>query len=166
MTREERLALWDKLYDEPGFGIWLAQFPRDLHRRGGQCRILRIHRRSHPPPRQGSQVAEKLIPKDHGFGVQRVPLETQLFRGLQPRQRASGRHQRDADRSRHREGPAHHRARLRIRHHRLRHRLRRHHRRLRPDRHPAASAARSCATNGATARRPSSACWSTAFRTC
>ena len=23
VTREERLALWDKLYDEPGFGIWL-----------------------------------------------------------------------------------------------------------------------------------------------
>ena len=25
-SREERLALWDKLYDEPGFGIWLANF--------------------------------------------------------------------------------------------------------------------------------------------
>ena len=24
--REERLALWDKLYDEPGFGIWLSNF--------------------------------------------------------------------------------------------------------------------------------------------
>ena len=26
MTREERLALWDRLYAEPGFGIWLANF--------------------------------------------------------------------------------------------------------------------------------------------
>jgi cation diffusion facilitator CzcD-associated flavoprotein CzcO len=26
VTREERLALWDKLYDGPGFGIWLANF--------------------------------------------------------------------------------------------------------------------------------------------
>ena len=26
VTREERLALWDRLYDEPGFGIWLANF--------------------------------------------------------------------------------------------------------------------------------------------
>ena len=26
VTREERLALWDKLYDEPGFGIWLGNF--------------------------------------------------------------------------------------------------------------------------------------------
>ena len=26
VSREERLALWDKLYAEPGFGIWLANF--------------------------------------------------------------------------------------------------------------------------------------------
>ena len=26
VTREERLALWEKLYDEPGFGIWLSNF--------------------------------------------------------------------------------------------------------------------------------------------
>ncbi len=26
VSREERLALWDKLYDEPGFGIWLRNF--------------------------------------------------------------------------------------------------------------------------------------------
>ena len=47
------------------------------------------------------KVAEKLIPKDHGFGTRRVPLETQLLRGLQPAQRAAGRHQGDADRAHH-----------------------------------------------------------------
>ena len=26
VTPEERVALWDKLYDEPGFGIWLSNF--------------------------------------------------------------------------------------------------------------------------------------------
>ena len=26
VTAEERIALWDKLYDEPGFGIWLSNF--------------------------------------------------------------------------------------------------------------------------------------------
>jgi hypothetical protein len=26
VTREERIALWDRLYEEPGFGIWLANF--------------------------------------------------------------------------------------------------------------------------------------------
>ena len=28
ISREERLKLWDKLYDEPGFGIWLANFQK------------------------------------------------------------------------------------------------------------------------------------------
>src|SRR5690606_4386490 len=26
VSREERIALWDRLYDEPGFGIWLSNF--------------------------------------------------------------------------------------------------------------------------------------------
>jgi thioredoxin reductase len=26
VSRDDRLALWDRLYDEPGFGIWLANF--------------------------------------------------------------------------------------------------------------------------------------------
>src|SRR6202012_3683595 len=34
----------------------------------------RIRRRVKDP-----KVAEKLIPKDHGFGVQRLPLETRYF---------------------------------------------------------------------------------------
>jgi len=34
----------------------------------------RIRQRVHDP-----ETAEKLIPKDHGFGVQRVPLETRYF---------------------------------------------------------------------------------------
>ena len=103
-------------------------------------------------------VAEKLIPKDHGFGVQRVPMETNYFEAYNRDNVRPGRHQRDADRAGHRDRPPHHRARLRVRHHRLRHRLRRHHRRLRPDRHRRRRRRRSCATSGATVRRPSSAC--------
>ena len=34
-------------------------------------------------------VADKLIPKNHGFGTRRVPLETKLLRSLQPGQRAA-----------------------------------------------------------------------------
>ena len=50
-----------------------------------------------------------LIPKNHGFGTRRVPLETQLLRGLQPAQRHAGRQQGDADRAHHADrasGPA------------------------------------------------------------
>src|SRR6266851_7353813 len=78
-TREERLALWDKLYDGPGFGIWLANFREIFTDEQANAEFSeyiadRIRRRVKDP-----KVAEKLIPRDHGFGVQRVPMETRYF---------------------------------------------------------------------------------------
>jgi len=79
VSREERLALWDKLYDEPGFGIWLANFreiftDEEANAEFSEYIANRIRQRVKDPA-----VAEKLIPRDHGFGVQRVPLETKYF---------------------------------------------------------------------------------------
>jgi cation diffusion facilitator CzcD-associated flavoprotein CzcO len=79
VTREERLALWDRLYDEPGFGIWLRNFKEIFTDEKANSEFSeyiadRIRRRVKDP-----KVAEKLIPRDHGFGVQRVPLETRYF---------------------------------------------------------------------------------------
>jgi cation diffusion facilitator CzcD-associated flavoprotein CzcO len=79
VTREERLELWDKLYDEPGFGIWLANFREIFMDEAANAELSeyiadRIRRRVIDP-----KVAEKLIPRDHGFGVQRLPLETKYF---------------------------------------------------------------------------------------
>jgi cation diffusion facilitator CzcD-associated flavoprotein CzcO len=76
VTREERLELWDRLYDEPGFGIWLANFREIFMDEAANAELSeyiadRIRRRVKDP-----KVAEKLIPRDHGFGVQRLPLET------------------------------------------------------------------------------------------
>jgi cation diffusion facilitator CzcD-associated flavoprotein CzcO len=79
VSREERLKLWDKLYDEPGFGIWLANFREIFMDEAANAELSayiaeRIRRRVKDP-----KVAEKLIPRDHGFGVQRVPMETNYF---------------------------------------------------------------------------------------
>ena len=79
MSREERLKLWDKLYDEPGFGIWLANFREIFMDEAANAELSeyiagRIRRRV-----RDQKVAEKLIPRDHGFGVQRLPLETNYF---------------------------------------------------------------------------------------
>ena len=76
LSREERRKLWDKLYDEPGFGIWLANFREIFTDEAANAELSeyiaeRIRRRVKDP-----KVAEKLIPRDHGFGVQRVPMET------------------------------------------------------------------------------------------
>ncbi len=79
VSREERLKLWDKLYDGPGFGIWLANFREIFVDEAANAEFSayiadRIRRRV-----KDQAVAEKLIPRDHGFGVQRVPLETNYF---------------------------------------------------------------------------------------
>ncbi len=79
VSPEERKAFWDRLYDEPGFSIWLANFPEIFVDEKANAEISnyiadRIRQRVKDPA-----VAEKLIPKDHGFGVQRLPLETRYF---------------------------------------------------------------------------------------
>ncbi|MGB5758322.1 MAG: NAD(P)/FAD-dependent oxidoreductase [Acidimicrobiales bacterium] len=79
VPREERLELWDRLYDGPGFGIWLQNFVEifmdaDANAEFSDYIADRIRQRVDDP-----ELAEKLIPKDHGFGIQRVPLETNYF---------------------------------------------------------------------------------------
>ncbi|ANK81931.1 MAG: cyclohexanone monooxygenase [Rhizobiales bacterium NRL2] len=79
VTREERIQLWDRLYDEPGFGIWLQNFREIFTDEKANAEFSeyiadRIRQRV-----DDKELAEKLIPRDHGFGVQRVPLETNYY---------------------------------------------------------------------------------------
>jgi cation diffusion facilitator CzcD-associated flavoprotein CzcO len=79
VSREERVALWDRLYDMPGFAIWLRNFREIFTDEKANAEFSeyiadRIRQRVKDPA-----VAEKLIPRDHCFGVQRVPMETRYF---------------------------------------------------------------------------------------
>ena len=79
VSREEREKLWSRLYKEPGFGIWLANFreifmDEEANAEFSEWVADRIRERVKDPV-----TAEKLIPRDHGFGVQRVPLETNYY---------------------------------------------------------------------------------------
>lgn len=79
VTPAERRELWDRLYDGPGFGIWLQNFVEIFTDEQANAEFSdyiaeRIRQRVNDP-----ELAEKLIPKDHGFGIQRVPLETGYF---------------------------------------------------------------------------------------
>jgi len=76
---DERRKFYDYLYDQPGFGIWLANFPEIFMDEKANAEISdyiadRIRQRVNDPA-----IAEQLIPKDHGFGIQRLPLETGYF---------------------------------------------------------------------------------------
>jgi cyclohexanone monooxygenase len=78
-TPEERHALFESLYDMPGYGIWLSGY-RDLLTNKESNQYLadfiadKIRSRVNDPA-----VAEKLIPKNHGFGTRRVPMETRYY---------------------------------------------------------------------------------------
>jgi cation diffusion facilitator CzcD-associated flavoprotein CzcO len=79
VTPEEREAFWEKLYGEPGFGIWQGNF-RDILVDPKANDALsdfvagKIRQRV-----KDKAVAEKLIPGNHGFGTRRVPLETRYY---------------------------------------------------------------------------------------
>lgn len=75
----ERRAFWEELYALPGFAIWLSNFREVLMDEEANAEFSafvadKIRGRVHDPV-----VAELLIPKDHGFGVQRVPMETDYY---------------------------------------------------------------------------------------
>ena len=79
VSAEERKAFFEKLYNEPGFGIWLGNY-RDTMTDTAANDLLsefiadKIRERVTDPV-----VAEKLIPKNHGFGTRRVPMETRYY---------------------------------------------------------------------------------------
>ena len=76
VSEEEREAFWEHLYASPGFGIWQGNFrdmmtDREANRLVSEFVARKIRQRVHDP-----EVAEMLIPDDHGFGTRRVPQET------------------------------------------------------------------------------------------
>ena len=76
---EEREAFWEKLYAEPGFGIWMGNFPDILIDEKANAAISEFIAKKIRQRVKDPKVAEKLIPKDHGFGTRRVPLESGYF---------------------------------------------------------------------------------------
>ena len=79
LTAEERREFWDELYEQSGFAILAANFmeiffDEEANKEVSEYIADRIRDRVDDPA-----VAEKLIPKDHGFGMQRLPLETHYF---------------------------------------------------------------------------------------
>lgn len=75
----ERLAFWEELYASPGFGVWIGNFAEvltdpEVNAEYSAFIADKIRQRVSDP-----DLAEKLIPKDHGFGTRRVPLETGYY---------------------------------------------------------------------------------------
>lgn len=76
VSDEEREAFYEKLYGERGFGIWQGNFRDILTDRKANATISDFVARKIRQRVKNQALAEKLIPKNHGFGTRRLPLET------------------------------------------------------------------------------------------
>jgi len=76
VSDEEREAFYEKLYGERGFGIWQGNFRDILTDRKANATISDFVARKIRARVKNPAVAETLIPKNHGFGTRRLPLET------------------------------------------------------------------------------------------
>jgi cation diffusion facilitator CzcD-associated flavoprotein CzcO len=79
VSPEDREAFWEKLYASPGFGVWMGQFSDTLTDREANALASEFIARKIRQRVKDPVVAEKLIPKNHGLGTRRVPLETGYY---------------------------------------------------------------------------------------
>jgi cation diffusion facilitator CzcD-associated flavoprotein CzcO len=79
VSPEVREAFYEQRYGEPGFGIWMGNFRDVLIDKDANATITEFMRRKIRERVQDPQVAEKLIPTNHGFGTRRVPLESGYY---------------------------------------------------------------------------------------
>ena len=79
VSAEVREALYEKLYGEPGFGIWMGNFRDILIDEAANATITEFMRRKIRERVKDPELADKLTPRDHGFGTRRLPLESGYY---------------------------------------------------------------------------------------
>ena len=79
LTPEEREAFWEQRYSEPGFGIWVGNFSDVLINKEANKLLSDFMEKKTRERVKDQRIADKLIPKNHGFGTRRVPLESGYF---------------------------------------------------------------------------------------
>lgn len=75
----ERLGTWEELYKAPGMGIWLANYKDTLMKEDANKALSEFVANKIRARVTDPEVAEKLVPKNHGFGTRRVALETGYY---------------------------------------------------------------------------------------
>ena len=76
---EEREAFFEYLYARPGFEIWLGNYIDTMTDPKANALITEFIGRKIRARVKDPVVAEKLVPKNHGFGTRRVPMETNYY---------------------------------------------------------------------------------------
>lgn len=79
VPREERLAMYERLWALPGFRKWLGNFRDIMTDPAANEDFAEFVRNKIRARVKDPKVAEKLVPKDHPFGSKRIPLETEYY---------------------------------------------------------------------------------------
>ena len=79
VPHEERQALYEELYPQPGFGMWLGNFYDIMTNNEANETVAEFVRNKIRERVKDPAVAEMLAPKDHAFGTKRVPLEHSYY---------------------------------------------------------------------------------------
>lgn len=79
VTPAARLARFEELWAQPGFRFWLGNFHDIMTDRRANDLISEFVREKIRARVRDPAVAERLVPRDHGFGTRRVPLESGYY---------------------------------------------------------------------------------------
>src|SRR5262249_58274895 len=79
VSAQEREAFYEKLYSEPGFGLWMGNFRDILVDKAANDTITDFVAAKIRARVNDKALAEKLIPTNHGFGTRRVPMESGYY---------------------------------------------------------------------------------------
>ena len=75
----EREEFWEGLYNEPGYAIWIGNYQDVLRNKEANALMSDFVARKIRARVNDPAIAEKLIPKNHGFGLKRLPLEDRYY---------------------------------------------------------------------------------------
>ncbi len=79
VSEKKREQFWENLYASPGFGIWLGNFKDTLSDEKANLEFSNFVAKKIRQRVKSPETAELLIPKDHGFGTRRVPMENGYY---------------------------------------------------------------------------------------
>ena len=79
VSDQEREVIYERLWNEPGFGFWLGNFHDIMSDPRANETIAEFVRRKIRQRVNDPVVAERLTPRDHCFGTKRVPLESGYY---------------------------------------------------------------------------------------
>lgn len=79
VSDQEREVIYERLWNEPGFGFWLGNFHDIVSDPRANETIAEFVRKKIRQRVNDPVVAERLTPRDHCFGTKRVPLESGYY---------------------------------------------------------------------------------------